>query len=135
MPYYAASLDPPGQGVGKGARSLGLDGAVDPDVTEGLYQKGIGPGGEMLLRPRVPTPVQEREDAAVAAFVCKHPFASAVEVAGVRAAERSKKEPSPVLYYDLTISAAKSISVLHASLKLAAKRTRDDGHQDAADAA
>ncbi len=122
MSYYTASGEPPGQWAGQGARSLGLDGEVDPDVIQRLYQKGIGPGGEMLLRPRVPKPVQEREDAAVAAFLAGHPFASAVEIAEVRAAERAKEAVSWVPYYDQTISAAKSVSVLHASLKLAAKR-------------
>jgi hypothetical protein len=134
MAYYTASGEPPGQWAGKGARSLGLDGQVDPDVIERLYQKGIGPGGEMLLHPRVPKPVREREDAAVAAFMTEHPFASAVELAEIRAAERAKEAAGRVPYYDLTISTAKSVSVLHASLKLAAKRARDDGDQDAADA-
>ena len=134
MAYYTASGEPPGQWAGKGARSLNLDGVVDPDVIERLYQKGIGPGGEMLLHPRVPKPVREREDAAVAAFMTEHPFASAVELAEVRAAERAKEAAERVPYYDLTISTAKSVSVLHASLKLAAKRARDDGDQDAADA-
>jgi TrwC relaxase/AAA domain len=134
MAYYTASGEPPGQWAGKGARSLGLDGQVDPGVIERLYQKGIGPGGEMLLHPRVPKPVREREDAAVAAFVTEHPFASAVELAEVRAAERAKDAAGRVPYYDLTISVVKSVSVLHASLKLAAKRARDDGDQDTADA-
>jgi ATP-dependent exoDNAse (exonuclease V) alpha subunit len=134
MSYYTASGEPPGRWVGKGAESLGLDGEVDPDVIERLYQKGIGPGGEMLLQPRLPKPVQDREDATVAAFVAEHPFASAVEIAEVRANVRAKEAVKRVPYYDLTISAAKSVSVLHASLKLAAKRARDDGDQDAADA-
>jgi hypothetical protein len=91
MSYYTASGEPPGQWAGKAARSLGLAGEVDPEVIERLYQKGIGPGGQMLLHPRVPKPVQEREDAAVAAFVAGHPFASAVEIAEARAAERAKE--------------------------------------------
>jgi hypothetical protein len=134
MSYYTASGEPPGQWAGKGARSLGLDGEVDPGVIGRLYQKGIGPGGEMLLNPRVPKTVREREDAAVAAFTAGHPFASAVEIAEARAAERAKQAAGRVPYYDLPISLVKSVSVLHASLKLAAKRARDDGDQDAADA-
>ena len=102
MAYYTASGEPPGQWAGKGARSLGLDVRVDPDVIERLYQKGIGPGGEMLLHPRVPKPVREREDAAVAAFMTEHPFASAVELAEIRAAERAKEAAGRVPYYDLT---------------------------------
>ena len=53
MAYYTASGEPPGQWAGEGAAFLGLAGEVDPDVMENLYQKGIGPDGEMLLRPRV----------------------------------------------------------------------------------
>src|ERR1700733_6188098 len=121
MSYYTASGEPPGQWAGKGARSLGLDGQVDPGVIERLYQKGVGPGGEMVLPPRVPKTVQEREDAAVAAFTAEHPFASAVEIAEGRAAERAKQAADRVPYYDLPISLVKSVSVLHASLKLAAK--------------
>jgi TrwC relaxase len=91
MSYYAASGEPPGQWAGDGAAFLGLSGEVDPAVLANLYQKGIGPYEEMLLRPRVPKPLQEREDAAVAAFVAGHPFASAVEIAEARAAERAKE--------------------------------------------
>ncbi len=132
MAYYTASGEPPGQWAGDGAAFLGLSGEVDPAVLENLYQKGIGPDGEMLLRPRVPKAVQDCEDAAVAAFVAEHPFASAVEIAEVRAAERAKEAVKRVPYYDLTINVAKSVSVLHASLRVAAKRARDDGDDQAA---
>jgi len=132
MAYYTASGEPPGQWAGDGAAFLGLSGEVDPAVLENLYQKGIGPDGEMLLRPRVPKPVQDREDAAVAAFVAERPFASAVEIAEVRAAERAKEDVKRVPYYDLTINVAKSVSVLHASLRVAAKHARDDGDGETA---
>jgi len=114
MSYYTASGEPPGQWTGKGARSLGLYGEVDPGVIERLYQKGIGPSGEMLLRPRAAKPVKDREDAAVAAYTVKHPFASAVEIAEVRAAERAKETASRVPYYDMPLNEVKSVSVLHA---------------------
>ena len=133
MSYYTASGEPPGQWTGKGARSLGLYGEVDPGVIERLYQKGIGPSGEMLLRPRAAKPVKDREDAAVAAYTVKHPFASAVEIAEVRAAERAKETASRVPYYDMPLNEVKSVSVLHASLRVAAKQARDDGDQVAAD--
>ena len=42
-----------------------------------------------------------------------HPYASATELAEVRAVERGK-DPHQVPYFDLTISAVKSVSVLHA---------------------
>ena len=131
MSYYTAAGEPPGQWAGKGAASLGLDGEVDPGVIERLYQKGIGPDGEMLLRPRAAKSVQEREDAAVAAYTAEHPFASAVEIAEVRAAERAKQTAERVPYYDMPLDEVKSVSVLHASLKLAAKQaTRRGGRGD-----
>jgi hypothetical protein len=74
MSHYTASGEPSGQWAGKGARSLGLDGEVDPGVIERLYPMGIGPNGEMLLRPRAAKPVQDREDVAVAAYTAEHPF-------------------------------------------------------------
>ncbi len=73
MSYYTASGEPRGRWDGKGARSFDLEGEVDPDVIERLHQRGIGPGGEMLLRPRIPKPVQERDNTATAAFVTEHP--------------------------------------------------------------
>src|SRR5215472_16416484 len=134
MSYYTASAEPPGQWSGKAAAGLSLSGEVDPAVIKNLYMEGIGPGGERLLRPRVPKPVREREIAAVAAYLAGHPFASDTELAEVRAGERAKEAVKRVPYYDLTISAAKSVSVLHASLKVAAKQARDDGDDETSDA-
>jgi hypothetical protein len=52
--------------------------------------------------------------AAVAAYLAGHPYASATELAEVRAAAHGK-DPHQVPYLDLTVSAVKSVSVLHAS--------------------
>ena len=133
MSYYTAAGEPPGQWAGKGAASLGLDGEVDPGVIERLYQQGIGPDGEMLLRPRAAKSVQDREDAAVAAYTAEHPFASATEIAEVRAAERAKQTAERVPYYDMPLNEVKSVSVLHASLRVAAKQARDEGDDETAD--
>ena len=65
------------------------------------------------------------------AYLAAHPYASAVEVAGVRAVERGK-DPHTVPYFDLTVSAVKSISVLHASYRVSARQARDRGDQDQA---
>ena len=134
MSYYTASAEPPGQWSGKAAAGLSLSGEVDPAVIKNLYMEGIGPGGGRLLRPRVPKPVRERQTAAVAAYLAEHPFASVTELAEVRAGERAKEAVKRVPYYDLTISAAKSVSVLHASLKVAARQARDDGDEETAGA-
>ena len=131
MSYYTAAGEPPGQWAGKGAAALGLSGQVDPKVIERLYQENIGPGGELLVKRRKSKAADERETAAVAAHLAAHPYASAVELAEVRAAERGT-DPAAVPYFDLTVSAVKSVSVLHASYRVSAGQARDRGDQDQA---
>jgi TrwC relaxase len=131
MSYYTAAGEPPGQWAGKGATALGLSGQVDPDVIGRLYQHSIGPGGELLVRRRQSKAAGERETAAVSAYLAAHPFASAVELAEVRAAERGK-DPHQVPYFDLTVSAVKSVSVLHASYRVSARQARDRGEDERA---
>ena len=131
MSYYTAAGEPPGQWAGKGAAALGLSGQVDPDVIGRLYQENIGPGGELLVGRRQSKKADERETAAVAAYLAAHPYASAVELVEVRAAERGK-DPHTVPYFDLTISAVKSVSVLHASYRVSARQARERGEQDQA---
>ena len=131
MSYYTAAGEPPGQWAGKGAAALGLSGQVDPDVIERLYQENIGPGGELLVKRRQSKRADERETAAVAAYLAAHPYASAVELAEVRAAGRGK-DPHTVPYFDLTVSAVKSVSVLHASYRVSARQARERGDQDQA---
>jgi flagellar biosynthesis GTPase FlhF len=131
MSYYTAAGEPPGEWAGKGAAGLGLSGQVDPDVIEYLYQENIGPGGELLVKRRQAKAAAEREQAAVAAYLAAHPYASATELAEVRAAERGK-DPHQVAYFDLTVSAVKSVSVLHASYRVAARQACGRGEQDQA---
>ena len=131
MSYYTAAGEPPGQWAGKGAAKLGLAGQVDPKTIERLYQENIGPGGELLVKRRQSKAADERETAAVAAYLAAHPYASAVELAEVRAAERGK-DPHMVPYFDLTVSAVKSVSVLHASYRVSARQARERGEEDQA---
>ena len=60
----------------------------------------------------------------MAAHLVAHPYATAGELADVRAAERAKSQ-SAVPYFDFTVSAVKSVSVLHASLLTDARRLRE----------
>ncbi|HEY6313526.1 MAG TPA: MobF family relaxase [Streptosporangiaceae bacterium] len=131
MSYYTASGEPPGQWAGKGAAALGLSGQVDPAVIGRLYQKNVGPGGELLVKRRQSKAADEREQAVVAAYLAAHPYAGAVEVAEVRAAERGK-DPHSVPYFDMTVDAVKSVSVLHASYRVSARQARERGEQDQA---
>ena len=123
MRYYTASGEPPGRWAGKGAAALGLSGTVDGKVMDRLYMEHVGPGGDRLTRPRG----NARDDNQVEAAVrSAHPFWSEVEVAKAVAKARAGKQTS-VPYYDLTVSAAKSVSVLHASLKIAAQDAYNRG--------
>ena len=133
MSYYTASGEPPGQWAGKGAAALGLSGQVDPAVIGRLYQHNIGPGGELLVTRRQSKAADEREQAAVAAYLAAHPYASATELAEVRAAQRAM-DPHSVPYFDMTVDTVKSVSVLHASYRVAARQARERGEQDQATA-
>jgi conjugative relaxase-like TrwC/TraI family protein len=127
MSYYTAAGEPPGQWAGKGAAALGLNGEVDPDMIGRLYQQNIGAGGELLVR-RQGKAAQDREAAALEAYLARHPYASATELAEIRTAARGK-DPHQVPYFDLTVSAVKSVSVLHASYRVAARQARQRGDQ------
>ena len=67
----------------------------------------------------------------MAAYLASHPYASAVELVEVRAAECGK-DPHQVPYFDLTIDVVKSVSVLHASYRVSARQARERGEQDQA---
>jgi hypothetical protein len=126
MSYYTAAGEPPGEWAGKGGAALGLCGQVDPAVIGRLYQHGIGPGGEQLVGRRRSEAAGERDAAAVAAYRAAHPYASVTELAEARAAERGE-DPHQVPYFDLTVSAVKSVSVLHASYRVSARQAREHG--------
>src|SRR4029077_17887092 len=98
---------------------------------ERLYQDNTGPGGELLVKRRLSKAASDREAGAVAAYRAAHPYASATELAEVRAAERGR-DPHQVPYFDLTVSAVKSVSVLHASSRCCARQARDRGDDDQA---
>jgi TrwC relaxase len=115
----------------QGAAVLGLTGHVDPAVIGRLYQHNIGPTGELLVTRRQSRAAEEREAAAVAAYLAAHPYASATEVAEVRAAERGT-DPHLVPYFDLTVDVVKSVSVLHASYRVSAWQARQRGESDQA---
>ena len=131
MSYYTAAGEPPGEWAGKGAAALGLAGEVDAAVIARLYQQGIGPGGEQLVSRRQSKAAGEREKAAAAAYRAAHPYASATELAEVRAAELGT-HPHHVPYFDLTVSAVKSVSVLHASYRVSARKAREHGDSERA---
>jgi hypothetical protein len=95
-----------------------------PDVIESSYQENIGPGGKLLVKRCQSKAVDERELQAVAAYLATDPYASTTELAEIRAVERGK-DPHQVPYFDLTVSAVKSVSVLHASYRVLARQARE----------
>jgi conjugative relaxase-like TrwC/TraI family protein len=133
MAYYTKADEPPGQWYGKGAAKLGLTGQVDPQVIDRLFMDNIGPDGQVMANRRRQGGELAAADKAVKLYVRARPFASSVEVQEVRSRERAKAAPKSVPYFDLTVSAVKSVSVLHASYRVAAMQARARGADDEAD--
>src|SRR6516162_9147786 len=131
MAYYTKAGEPPGEWYGKAAGKLGLFGEVDPQVIDALFMDNTAPTGEVLAGRVKP---KNGEAAALTAYKKAYPYASATEIAEFKAAERAKGARSAVPYVDLTTSAAKSVSVLHASYRVDAMLARADGRTDEADA-
>jgi conjugative relaxase-like TrwC/TraI family protein len=127
MAYYTEGGEPPGQWAGRVAGLLGLAGVVDADLIRRLYMERIAPGGEVLGKRHAKKADEKAEQIAVAAYVKAHPFASVTEVAEFRASQRARRGPKSVPYFDITISAVKSVSVLHASYRIAAMQARQAG--------
>ncbi|MGH3194260.1 MAG: MobF family relaxase, partial [Streptosporangiaceae bacterium] len=130
MAYYTRSGEPPGTWEGHGAAALGLTGTVQADVAERLYQEGIGPGGELIIRHAEPKTGEDQataEAAGSARYREEHPFASASEISAERTRIRAASPGISRPYYDIPSSASKSPSVLHASLRVAAGQAREAG--------
>ena len=109
---------------------LGLRGQVDPNVIGRLYQHNIGPGGELLVT---------RRQSKAAASANRRPWRrtwprtrTPAPSSWPRSAPPRGKDPYQVPYFDLTISAVKSVSVLHASYRIAVRQAREHGDQDQA---
>ena len=128
MSYYTAAGEPAGQWAGKGAAALGLSGQVDPAVIGQLCPQNIGPSGELLVKRRQSRAASDVEQSVVAVYRAAHPYASAIELAEVRAAKRGT-HPHQVPYFDLTVDAVKSVSVLHASYRASARQAREWGEE------
>ena len=127
--YLTASGEPPGVWMGTGAENLGLTGEVDPDTMRALYHHDVGPDGEPLnTRQRKPqydtTAAEERAREAIeAAVAALGRFAPPEKIREIELREKAKiRAQTP--FYDYTLSAEKSVSLLHAGHMAAAKRAR-----------
>ena len=132
MAYYTRTGDPPGTWEGRGCAALGVSGTVQAEVAERLYQEGVGPGGEQIIQHAAPKNDEDQaaaEAAAIARYREEHPFASASEINAERTRIRATSPGISRPYYDITSSASKSVSVLHASLRVAAGQAREAGDE------
>jgi conjugative relaxase-like TrwC/TraI family protein len=130
MAYYTRTGDPPGTWEGRGCAVLGLSGTVEAAVAERLYQQGVAPGEERIIQHAAPKTGEDQAAAeafALAVYQQKHPFASASEINAERTRIRATSPGISRPYYDVTSSASKSVSVLHASLRVAAGLARRAG--------
>ena len=135
--YLSATGEPPGIWMGTGAGRLGLAGEVDPGTMRDLYHHDVGPDGEPLaMRQRKPrydtTAAEERAREAIAAAVAGlGRFATPEEIREIELREKAKiRTLTP--FYDYTLSAEKSVSLLYAGHLAAAKRARaEHREQDA----
>src|SRR5271170_5550352 len=138
--YLTAAGEPPGIWAGKAAEALGLRGNVgghdaagkaSAEVMRRLYHYGIGPDGTPLgSRQRAPQYQARAAYAAVEEAISKRiaalgEFVTPEEKREIRLQERARMR-ARTPYYDMTFSAEKSVSLMHAGLRAAAKRARDE---------
>jgi len=130
--YYTGAVaegEPPGTWHGKGAASLGLVGEVDPDVMHALYGEFSDPRDPLFADPETRdqaarlgrAPKQFRTpDEVVAKRVEAYPGTPAPEQVQAWKIEAERSQPKAVMFYDLTFSVPKSVTVLWAAYSRAA---------------
>ena len=123
--------EPPGRWWGPGARALGFEPGqtVERKPYDLLFGERISPDGTQLGRP----PRNGRKAAGLyAALLAAEPHATTERKRELRTEAVKKTRQSP-LFFDLTISLSKSISIFHASLgeNVRLARQADDHEGDA----
>ena len=120
--------EPPGHWWGPGARALGFEPgqAVERKPYDLLFGERKSPDGTQLGR----LPGNGRKAADLyTALLAAEPHATAERKRELRTEAIKKARPSP-LFFDLTISLSKSISLFHASLGENARLARQAGDND-----
>ena len=120
--------EPPGRWWGPGAKALGFDYGqrVDRKPYDLLFGKRQAPDGTRLGRP----PGSGRKAAEVyKALLAAEPHATAERQRELRTEAVRKARQGP-LFFDLTLSLSKSISIFHASLGENARLARQAGDKD-----
>ncbi len=123
--------EPPGRWWGPGAKDLGLEPGqvVEREPYDLLFGEHRAPDGTLLGRP--PGSSQKVADI-YARLLAAEPHATAERKRELRLAAVGHARQSP-LYFDLTVSLSKSMSIFHASLGDNARVAREAG-DDAGDA-
>ena len=145
--YLTAGGEPPGIWAGKGAEALGLSGQVggggdagkaSAAVMRDLFHYDVLPDGTPLRtaqrRGKYPTRAAyaQVEDAIRKRIEALGRFVTPEEKREIRLQERAKMRASTP-YYDLTFSAEKSVSLMYAGYRAAAKRARDEQREQDAE--
>ena len=120
--------EPPGRWWGPGARALGLEHGqtVEREPYDLLFGQRKAPDGTPLSRP----PDGGRKIADVyARLLAAEPHATADRRRELRIEAAKQARQSP-LFFDLTVSLSKSISIFHASLGENARLARQAGDQE-----
>jgi len=120
--------EPPGRWWGPGARALGFEDGqqVERKPYDLLFGERQAPNGTQLGRP----PANGRKAADLyAQFLAAEPHATAERKRELRTEAVQKARQSP-LFFDLTISLSKSISIFHASLGENARLARQAGDKE-----
>ena len=120
--------EPPGRWWGPGARALGFEPGqrVEREAYDLLFGERKAPDGTQLGRP----PGSGRKAADLyAALLAAEPHATAERRRELRTEAVRRARQSP-LFFDLTLSLSKSISIFHASLGENARLARQAGDTD-----
>jgi conjugative relaxase-like TrwC/TraI family protein len=120
--------EPPGRWWGPGAQALGFASGqlVEREPYDLLFGERKAPDGTALGR----SPSNGRTTADLyARLTAAEPHATAERKRELRAEAAARSRPSP-LFFDLTISLSKSISIFHASLAENARLARQAGDPD-----
>jgi conjugative relaxase-like TrwC/TraI family protein len=135
--YLSAAGEPPGIWAGAAAPGLGLVGLVDPEVMRALYHHDIAPDGTPLVTSqrgpryaakRTYQQVQQAIDKRVKEELGELAPHMPDQVRKIRLEERAKNR-TRTPYYDMTASAEKSVSLVHAGLRAAASTARAEGRE------
>lgn len=141
--YYTGAVvagEPPGLWYGKGAAALGLAGEVDAEVMKVLYTHGLDPRdpnigsretwGQAERFGSAPRNYR-KADEIYAQLVEANPEATAEELELLRA-QAAKSARQSVAFYDVILSAPKSMTVAWLAFERAANDARAAGDEDAA---